>query len=523
MPLSLRRASDHSSTALVWQSAMAGLTIISVVLVSAAALLWEPSFVLHAFIGVVFTPMAIVTLGTASAANAFASSIPGFVSANWGTISLFVPEDYRLQESDKYTTDVRTPMLAASVSGFLLSALLMAGVLMHVTCAVILLKAGPALAEVRRKQIILHNNLVMTTWKQQSRTGSAAGGVSATGAPNTPKTPLLYAASPFGRTSTAGVAASAASAPSDASAAIKGSGPNSKTGLLGAMIGSLQDTPGSEDFMAELKQYQQASARGGGGAAAGGGAFSFTDHSIESSSSSGSSAMPSPHNYVELSKGDMNADLLDVARGGSAARARPSVNVLSGAGLRTAFDDPRDPQSAVAKALQSRMKFPKDQMLHDREEVATVARGRLPPAQDIGRVALAQTKALWGAHRTCFASAVLMSVLAIVGMGSGLGVLQTQGKCGVLVQNAPSVTYVKSFGVWHANTNTITITHNWPYGSVEVVALVMDPTDDNVSIWISCESIFIDDSIVMLLHRLCVRFYALSPLFCIPRQRLNRC
>ena len=144
-------ATPYGTSALLWQSACALFSLIvmlDAVIFSAA---WGSTFIVHAFVGATFLPLAFIVTVTSSVTLARAQGIQAFVASNWGFLVYAAPPAYASFLPGKYATAAYFPSTAAGATGLMLALFLWFGAAMHLRCASVLLSVGPELAALANK------------------------------------------------------------------------------------------------------------------------------------------------------------------------------------------------------------------------------------------------------------------------------------------------------------------------------------------------------------------------------------
>lgn len=145
-------ATPYGTSVLLWQSACALLSLLVMVEAIVASAAWGSTFIVHAFVALVFPPLAIIVTITSSVTLARSQEIIGFVATNWDSLLKYaVPPAYAPFLPGKYSTAAYFPVAAAGASGLMLALFLWFGSFMHFRCAAILLSVGPELATLANK------------------------------------------------------------------------------------------------------------------------------------------------------------------------------------------------------------------------------------------------------------------------------------------------------------------------------------------------------------------------------------
>lgn len=480
-------ATPYSTAALVWQSAAAGLVIVVLAATLLAAAVWDVGFLLHAGVGVVFVPLALVTTVTSSLALSRSNTVYAFVEAHWDDIKQFVPPSYPHVAWDKYAADAYTPMAQAGVSGMLLAVLLWMGAMMHFRCAAIQMSVGPELYalqvaaedEKRARDVARHRAAL--------RAGDDDEGVEVTCGSLVMGCAQLCRGrcpNPGGpRRSTSSRGASYAFARPDggygsaaASATANGGIPafdgivGGRDSAGGVAVSTASSVGLDSPSAAAQRDYGAISSHGAaaGGAVLGGEdvlsrfrAAAYARHSYQA-------------NMYGSSAGRVSASAAAAAIGTPLANSgAAAIKSYTEASARKGHH--RNEAHAATAAYFSYM-GPQP------EEAALEASIPPVPLRDFFAAMRIEGVAAWAAHRSCMLVFLLLSVASLAGMSAGLAVLEAQGRCGVLARAPVEVTYTRSFSLYEANSNVIYITNEYPYGSVEVVAPQFIAGDNNFTI-----------------------------------------
>lgn len=135
-------STPYGTSALLWQSACAGLAILALGANFAAAAVWGVTFVTHALGVLSLAPLAFIVLVTSSVTINRASSIQAFVHDNWSDLRLFVPPEFSVRPPEKYAIACYQATTVAGAAGIILACLLVSVIITHVKCASILAAVG---------------------------------------------------------------------------------------------------------------------------------------------------------------------------------------------------------------------------------------------------------------------------------------------------------------------------------------------------------------------------------------------
>lgn len=499
-------ATAYSTMVLVWQSAAAGLVIIVIGAVLLAAALWEVGFLIHAAVALAFLPLALVTTVTSGLTLTRAEQVFGFVGSRWELIRQFVPEAYPHQGADKYAAASYGPMAQAGVSGILLAVLLWASALMHLHCASIQMSIGPELwalqaaaegaAASKRRPLPPHEEGVEVTW------GSLLEALLAVGARLTGRKVESHRYSyTFSRPPPTGAAAPGVwneGAPGSSSSSGISAGAYSEGAVLHDIsLGGFGDRSGGREVISTASSQGIESPTAGGGGYAG--SVGAPPTPIASRLSAlGSTLTPPPGAFRAAAFARLSGASARTKRSKHASSA--SMRLSSSASATGGFDSP---SKATTYGLLSPGGGTFSSTQQQGQGPAFFAGGtaayfgylgpQIPEAEledkvapigcaDFTRAVSVEGVAAWVAHRTCIVGFAIAAIVALAGLGGGMTVLELKGRCGVLARDSVSVTYAKSFSLADANRNTIYITNNYPFGSIEVAAPHLDSRDNNFTV-----------------------------------------
>jgi hypothetical protein len=113
---------------------------------------WGSTFVVHAFVGILFLPLAFIVTVTSSVTLSRSEDMSAFVASNWeGLLVYAVPPAFAAFLPGKYSSAAGFPATAAGATGLMLALFLWFGAAMHLRCAAVLLSVGPELAALANK------------------------------------------------------------------------------------------------------------------------------------------------------------------------------------------------------------------------------------------------------------------------------------------------------------------------------------------------------------------------------------
>ena len=144
-------ATPYGTSAQLWQAACALLSLVVMLEAIVASAAWGSTFIVHAFVGVLFIPLALIVTITSSVTLQRSTEIEAFVTSNWSTLVYAVPPYYAPLRPAKYATDAFFPVAAAGATGIMLGLFLWFGAFMHLRCASVLLSVGPELVSLANK------------------------------------------------------------------------------------------------------------------------------------------------------------------------------------------------------------------------------------------------------------------------------------------------------------------------------------------------------------------------------------
>jgi len=142
-------ATPDTTANLLWVSAMASLSLIVVGMGISALQFWGSSFASHSILAILLPIPSIVMFSTGLWVLARAREVSSFVEGNWENIRLYVPPPYSGLASSVYAEASSTPMFQTSTLAIFLSVLILFTALDHFWAAIIIQSVGGELREVR--------------------------------------------------------------------------------------------------------------------------------------------------------------------------------------------------------------------------------------------------------------------------------------------------------------------------------------------------------------------------------------
>jgi len=413
-------ATPYSTAAIVAQSGFAGLVVIMLLIMAYLLQRYGSNVWTHWALATVYGPLGFLMVITSSVTISRAQLVDDYVKTNWSTLKYVVPPEYATRPYDKYALASYTPMMAAGSTGLLLALMTLAAAAVHVRCAAALEEAGTELYKlsVRDMKDLESDDDASLVMSAQALRLSARGVV------------VELPSDPDSHDRAAGVGSGGAGGARDAS----GDG----TGIAGDADEATGITSGfnrqayvrSGSF---YNPYPAAPLSGEPG-------FRFAALPGSSIASPLSEPIPTPSVSAPPAPPGLEKSTYDHAvLSATAAYARYLVEArVPPIGLRKRYEE-----DELAKRSAS-----------------------CPPVRRICGTACHEAIGVMRASWCTFLLIAILTIIAVGGMGGGLGVLTAQGRCGVLGNNAARVTYARWFDVDFAHN--VAITHDFPFGAVEV-------------------------------------------------------
>ena len=427
-------ATPDTTADLLWISAMAGLSMLAVALAAGALARWGSSYASHALLTILLPIPALVMFSTSLWVQSRAAEVAGFVQGNWATLRLYVPTQYSPEPWRNYATASSTPMLQAASLGLQLSVLCFFSALYHAWAAAAMHSVGEELAVAAAAHEREHARLMALALGEEEGSSSSSNSSS----------------------SSSGVS--------------KGqSGRGLRTsrslgyGTAGPVASPLLASDSSEEAAVEGEEEGAAAA------------------AALPQPSSAYSSLPSTSSELFLT---VDVALVASQKTRAAARAGASPEARALLDRLDAVD--------ILRALPGRFA----------EELKGLGnRVDLPPLRTSFQLLRHDMVQLWGAHRVCIMVTLGVAFCGLMGLMGALIKVTSDGYCSRLVARqygAATLNFTTSFPLWGGGAgnfpdvfnidrpampsffpdnptggrpSAISITHGYPLGSVEVLAV----------------------------------------------------